>query len=117
MSLIQFLQKIANNEALSFNDTMSVISQNYHYQATEFSNGIDGNKLINTAGSNEGSCKIFAFAKINQLTAQQTLSLFGDFYREEVLKNPDGTQHQNIRNFMQYGWEGIKFTEQALTLK
>ena len=117
MLLEQFLEKIANNEKVSFNETMDVISQCYDYQATMFSNGMDDNVLVNKAGSNEGSCKIFAFAKNNQFTKQQTLHLFGNFYYQEVLGDPSGTQHQNIRNFMQYGWDGIKFEQEALLPK
>ncbi len=117
MSLASFLEKVKNNEAVGFNETIAVITENYHYQATEFSNGLGERLLINSAGTNEGSCKIFAFAQLNQLDQQQTLNLFGDYYRLDVLNKPDGTDHQNIRNFMQYGWEGIRFNGAALTVK
>lgn len=117
MSLASFLEKINNNQSLSFDETMAVIANNYNYQPTEFSNGLNDNKIINTAGSNEGSCKIFAFAQLNQLDQQQTLSLFGDFYTKEVLQDPNGSSHQNIRNFIQDGWDGIHFSQQALTKK
>ena len=117
MTQIEFLQKIKGNKEVSFNETIAVITKNFVYIPTEFNNGLDENKLINATGTNEGSCKIFAFAQINQLTPQQTLNLFGDFYRIDVLEDPDGTGHQNIRNFMQYGWEGISFAGQALTAK
>jgi len=30
------------------------------------------------------------------------------------LKNPEGTDHQNIRNFMKSGWDGITFDQNAL---
>ena len=115
MSLASFLEKIKNNAAVSFDETMAVINENYHYQPTEFSNGLGEQCLINKAGTNEGSCRIFAFAQIHQLDQQQTLNLFGDYYRVDVLANPTGTGHQNIRNFMQYGWEGIHFNGEALT--
>lgn len=117
MSLISFIEKNTNKEAVSFNDSIKIITENYHYEPTEFSNGIGNKKLINAKGSNEGSCKIFSFAKINQLDQQQTLNLFGDFYRKDVLENPTGTNHQNIRNFMQFGWNGIDFVHPALTAK
>ncbi|MFW5442808.1 MAG: HopJ type III effector protein [Methylococcaceae bacterium] len=117
MSLTTFLQKINNNEKISFDEAMSVITENYIYEPTDFSNGLAEKKLINTAGSNERSCKIFAFANINQLNRQQTLSLFGDYYQKDVLEDPAGSGHQNIRNFMQFGWDGISFTKQALTAK
>jgi hypothetical protein len=102
---------------LQFDETMSVITENYNYQATGFSNGLDDNMLINETGTNEGSCKIFSFAQLNLLDQQQTLNLFGDFYHKDVLQDPTGTSHQNIRNFMRDGWKGIVFSQPALTLK
>jgi len=117
MSLSLFLQQVKNNEDVSFDETITTISENYTYQETEFSNGLADKKLINAAGTNEGSCKIFSFAQINQLDQQQTLNLFGDFYRKDVLEDPSGNGHQNIRNFMQFGWDGIHFSHHALTAK
>ena len=113
MPLTPFLENIKNNTAVSFDETIAAITANYHYQPTEFSNGLG--ELVNKAGTNEGSCRIFAFAKLHGLNPQQTLNLFGDFYRRDVLNNPDGGDHQNIRLFMRYGWEGIAFSGVALT--
>ena len=48
---------------------------------------------------------------------EQTLYLFGDYYRKDVLENPEGTDHQNIRNFITSGWGGIKFEGTALIEK
>ncbi len=99
MSLASFLEKIYNNIPVSFDETIAVITENYHYQATEFSNGLNEDTLVNKAGTNEGSCKIFAFAKIHQLDQQQTLNLFGDYYRLDVLNDPQGTgppKHQKF---------------------
>lgn len=117
MSLASFLEKIKNNENVSFDETIAVIAENYNYQPTEFSNGLNEQLLVNQAGTNEGSCKIFAFAQLNRLDQQQTLNLFGDYYRQDVLNDPNGTGHQNIRNFMRYGWDGIRFSGVALTAK
>jgi len=117
MSLISFLEKINNNIAVSFDETIAVITENYKYHPTEFSNGLNEHILINQAGTNEGSSKIFAFAKIHQLDQQQTLSLFGDYYRLDVINDPKGKGHQNIRNFMKYGWEGICFKGEVLKAK
>jgi hypothetical protein len=117
MKLTKFLQKIKNNEHVSFDETIAVITENYEYSPSEFKNGLNDKQLINAAGTNEGSCKIFSFAQINQLNQQQTLGLFGDYYRKDVLDVPTGTGHQNIRNFMQHGWEGLAFTQQALKAK
>ena len=115
MTLAFFLEKIHKNIPVSFDETIAVITENYHYQATEFSNGLNEDILVNKAGTNEGSCKIFSFAKIHQLDQQQTLNLFGDYYRLDVLNDLQGTGHQNIRNFMKYGWEGVCFKGEALT--
>lgn len=110
MSLNDFLTKVKAGEAVSFNDTIAVISENYTFTQAAFKNG----NVENTAGQNEGSCKIFAFAKLHDLTPEQTLSLFGDYYRVDVLQHPDASDHQNIRQFMQHGWAGIAFENEAL---
>lgn len=117
LDLTSFIEKIKTDAPISFDETMAVISDNYNYQPAEFCNGLNEDKLINKAGTNEGSCKIFAFALIHELDQQQTLSLFGDYYRVDVLNNPDGAGHQNIRNFMRYGWDGICFSGEALIAK
>lgn len=109
-----FLVKIKTNpESISFAEVIAFIDEHYLFSPTFFKNG----DQINAAGQNNGSCKIFYFSKINQLTKEETLACFGDFYRIDVLKNPKGTDHQNIRNFIKYGWEGISFEGVALTKK
>lgn len=116
MTLNAFIDRIKAGEAVDFQDTMAVIAEHYHYRPTEFSNGVQ-QPLLNEAGRNEGSCKIFAFAKLHALNQQQTLALFGDYYRNDVLQNPHGTDHQNIRNFIRDGWDGIVFQGEALQAK
>lgn len=116
MMLNEFVERIKAGETVDFQDTMAVISAHYHYRPTEFSNGVQ-QPLLNEAGKNEGSCKIFAFAKLHQLSQRQTLALFGNYYRKDVLENPEGTDHQNIRNFIRDGWDGIVFRGEALTAK
>lgn len=110
--LYALLEKLSRREA-EFEDTMALISQYYDYQVANFQNG----EQNNAAGTNEGSCKIFALAQINGLTLEQTLPLFGRFYFEDVLQHPDARDHANIRNFMSSGWSGISFETTALTLK
>jgi hypothetical protein len=117
MSLNQFLEKIKNNEPVGFQDTISIIAEHYDYHPVEFSNGLGAQRLVNSAGVNEGSCKLFAFALLHDLNEQQTLNLFGDYYRVDVLGDPEGQSHQNIRNFIKYGWEGIEFEEMPLDEK
>lgn len=96
-----------------FEDTMSVIDQNYNFIPCEFKNG----EQLNAPGENNGSCKIFAFARLHNLNESQTLHCFGDYYRKDVLENPHNTDHQNIRNFMKTGWSGITFNSEALSKK
>ncbi len=54
---------------------------------------------------------------MHDLNEQQTLACFGDYYRIDVLQHPEAQDHQNIRNFIQFGWSGIQFDNQALTEK
>lgn len=103
-------QLINKPEQVQFNDVMAFIAAHYQYQPVAFSNG----EVINKLGENEGSCKIFYFAMLNDLSVQQTLHCFGDYYRNDVLKNPDGDDHANIRNFINTGWPGVSFEGVAL---
>ncbi|MBD8487246.1 HopJ type III effector protein [Echinicola sp. CAU 1574] len=111
MTLIEKIQK--SPEAVTFQETIAHIDEHYLFSPTRFTNG----DTVNEAGQNNGSCKIFSFAKIQNLNKEQTLHLFGDFYRIDVLQDPNGSGHQNIRNFMQTDWKGIHFDQQALKLK
>ena len=47
----------------------------------------------------------------------QTLHCFGDYYRTDVLQHPDATDHQNIRNLIRFGLDGVRFDGEALVLK
>ncbi|CAA0114892.1 Uncharacterised protein [BD1-7 clade bacterium] len=111
MSLLDTLNN--QPETVQFADVIAHIESNYNYTPTRFTNA----DAVNDAGTNEGSCKIFAFAQLNNLPEAQTLMLFGDFYRNDVLENPEGTDHANIRNFIQHGWAGINFDGTALSAK
>lgn len=114
MLISAFLEKVLiAPETISFDDTITVIENNYRFKETAFTNG----ETRNEAGQNNGSCKIFAFGHLNNLTEEQTLNCFGDYYRNDVLRKPDGDDHQNIRNFIKQGWSGVSFDEEALVLK
>lgn len=114
MDLNTFLQKFKNTpDSIAFSDTMAVIEASYDFTPAAFKNG----ELMNEQGQNSGSCKLFAFAQLQGLSPQQTLACFGAYYRDDVLKNPAGTDHQNIRNFMKTGWAGIKFDSNPLKPK
>ncbi len=114
MTLEIFLAKLHKEPlAVEFAETMAVIDHCYRYTPTAFENG----GLHNDRGENEGSCKIFAFAQLNGLTEAQTLACFGHYYRDEVLGNPEGDDHRNIRQFIESGWQGIRFAGSALQTK
>lgn len=98
---------------VDFTTVMDVINTHYEYTPTLFKNG----EVENSSGTNEGSCKIFAFAKFHHLSEAQTLALFGTYYRDDVLGNPSGSDHANIRNFMQTGWAGVRFESEPLEAK
>lgn len=114
MSITSFLEKLKQTpNSVTFPEAIAVIDENYDFTPTAFENGTQHN----AAGENSGSCKLFAFAQLQNLNQPETLACFGAYYFEEVLENPEGTNHQNIRNFIKTGWDGIHFKGVALTLK
>jgi len=109
------IKKLATQaSSVTFHEVMDVVRQNYRYSPVHFSNGMGDSGVQNPAGSNEGACRIFAWAKLNNLSENQTLHCFGDYYRVDVLSNPDGCDHANIRSFMKIGWAGIHFSADPL---
>lgn len=109
-----FIKKIKETpKAIEFAETIAVVEDNYNFTPTAFKNG----NQYNAAGENSGSCKLFSFAHLHNLTQSETLACFGKIYFDAVLNNPSGENHQNIRNFMKSGWEGIQFEGNALVLK
>ncbi len=112
MLLDQLLDHLKEQpDIVEFDAVIDIIDQNYQFQPTSFTNG----DLTNEQGTNEGSCKIFAFGILHKLNPEQTLACFGHFYRDHVLSNPEGSDHQNIRQFMQHGWDAISFAQFPLT--
>lgn len=107
-----FIQLSTEPHTISFEQSINLIDSLYQFTPAAFKNG----DLYNGAGENNGSCKIFAFGLLHQLSAPQTLHLFGDYYRA-VLDTPKGTDHQNIRNFIRNGWDGVAFDAPALSAK
>lgn len=114
MNLDTFLQRLTEApDSVAFNDTLATIDALYDFTPTSFKNG----SLLNEVGQNNGSCKLFSFARLHGLSHQQTLHCFGAYYRDDVLKHPEGTDHQNIRNFINTGWAGVEFDGNALVPK
>ena len=113
-TLKAFLDKLEQSPStIEFSDTMAVIEACYDYTPAGFTNG----KVENAAGENEGSCKLFSFAALNELSEARTLACFGSYYRDDVIGNLTGTDHQNIRSFMRGGWASMEFEADALTAK
>jgi hypothetical protein len=113
MQLEEFLVRVKHGGKVSFLDSMAIISANYDYTPTRFING----DVVNEAGTNEGSCKLFYLARLSGLTPEQTLGLFGDYYWKDVMEHPDASNHANIRSFMKHGWAGIAYDQEALCEK
>ncbi|MDT8371756.1 MAG: HopJ type III effector protein [Gammaproteobacteria bacterium] len=114
MTIDDFLLKLDQNpEQIEFSETMDVIDDNYNFTPAKFSNG----DTLNEENQNNGSCKIFAFGLLNSLNEHQTLACFGSYYRDDVLAHPESNDHQNIRNFIKSGWDGIHFSSAALLEK
>jgi hypothetical protein len=114
MNIKDLLKQIEYSpETVDYQQVLSLIEANYHYTPSHFTNGA----LDNAAGENQISCKILAFALLNGLNQAQTLACFGQLYRDDVLANPNGQGHQNIRQFMQTGWQAVKFSQTVLQMR
>ena len=114
MEYDQLLRSLSDNpEAIEYNDVIELIDEMYEFTPVKFTNG----DLVNEAGQNTGSCKILAFAKRTRLSEQQTLHCFGTYYRKDVLEHPENMDHENIRNFMKTGWDGVEIEGAALTIR
>jgi hypothetical protein len=109
----EFLAHVKSGGKVSFQDSIAVIAEHYHYTPARFTNG----GVVNEAGANEGSCKLFYFAKLHGLTPAQTLGLFGDYYWQDVLEHPAASDHANIRAFMRQGFAGLAYDGEALSVR
>jgi len=106
MKLDTFLKKLNDDPtSVTLDDTLAAVAESYVFTPVAFTNG----GVRYQAGQNIRSCQLLAFAMLHKLTKEQTLNCFGGYYREDVLKNPQGTDHEPIRNFINHGWDGVKF--------
>ena len=114
MTLNDFKNKLQNTpETIDFSETIATIEATYNFTPSAFTNG----SLKNEESQNQGSCKVFSFAVKENLSKEETLACFGQYYFKEVLEDPNGTGHQNIRNFMNTSFEGLSFDKETLTDK
>ena len=109
---LQTLITDLKQNAIPFSQVITFIETYYNHQPTAFKNG----DAYNEATQNQGSAKVFGFAQLNNLSQADTLYLFAEHY-QSVLANPNGTDHQNIRQFMVNSWEGVVFEGEALKIK
>ncbi|WP_438972222.1 HopJ type III effector protein [Polaribacter sp.] len=113
MTIQSFKNKLkTSSNTILFKETIQVIDHHYVFTPTSFKNGI----IKNNANENSGSCKLFAFAKLQGFTKEETLFCFGEHYKS-VLTDKNGTSHQNIRNFIEFGFNGITFKTNPLQKK
>lgn len=97
-------QARAAPESHRFADTMAAIDAAFEFFGTKFVNG----DIASSSSENTGSSKILSLAQLVAITKEEVLALFGEHYRD-VLADPDGTSHANIRAFMKKGNDGVVF--------
>jgi hypothetical protein len=70
--LAQFIQRLgAHPSSITFAEVIELINTHYDFTPTRFTNGLGGdaegnNGVVNEQGTNEGSCRIFAFAQLQR---------------------------------------------------
>ena len=108
LNIETFIARLRQPGEITFEETMTVIDTAYRHTPTAFTNGIGDEMVSNSPDENQGSCKLFAFAQLHQLSQAETLACFGQHYRH-VLDDSGGSSHANIRAFMKHGWKGVNF--------
>lgn len=120
-NVIATLCELAEQEfgltGVKFTEVMAKLDECYDFVPTAYSSGVgSGRATTNAAGTNNGSCKTFYFAKMCGLSEDAALRLFCEHY-EDVVRTPDGDSHANIRAFMENGYAGLTFEGDALVAK
>jgi len=111
MNLQDLLQELKAKQIV-FKDVLAYIEERYDYTPSAFTNG----SQKNGESENQGSARVLYFAKLNYLFQDDTLQLFAEHF-DAVLSTPDGTDHQNIRQFLVNGWDGVSFEKEVLSCK
>ena len=114
MNQIQsFIERLRlNADSIAFAEVIDLIDTYYHHTPTAFSNG----SLINQAGENQGSAKVLSFARLHGLTNKRPFTVLPSI-GVRCVQIPMAADHQNIRQFMQNGWDGVQLSEACLTIK
>ncbi|MEL0321714.1 MAG: HopJ type III effector protein [Gammaproteobacteria bacterium] len=108
-----FIERLRTTpETIQFAEVIALIDSHYSHTPTAFINGT----ATNQASENQGSAKVFSFARLHGLNQTETLHCFAEHFRA-VSDNPTGDDHQNIRQFIANGWQGVQLPETCLTAK
>ena len=92
-------------DSLRSSQFIEMVEGCYETGLIEWSNG----SQKNPPGTNEGSAHVLSLAALADLPKEKALLLWAEHYRD-VLATPDGDDHQNIRQFMEKGWDGVDFS-------
>jgi len=110
MTVEALITKVKQSEILSFAEVIEAIDANYSFTPSFFKNG----DVVNEENQNNGSCKVFSFAKMHKLSEKENLFLFGEHY-QKVLEKTSDADNKKISSFMNFGWNGIAFEKEALS--
>jgi len=91
------------NNKIDFDTIQNKITSILNTVPTRFVN----NGVENAERENEGSLRILSIALLFQLTDDNALRLFWEHW-ESVQENPEGNDHQNIRQLNEYWLWGVK---------
>lgn len=88
--------------------TATIKALKYFYKIPN--SGFSIGNCVNGPNENTGSLLIFMYARAGKqvLSNDQIKELFAEAW-DEVVEDPEGSSHQNIRNFIQYGIAGVVF--------
>ncbi|ERJ59573.1 HopJ type III effector protein [Sphingobacterium paucimobilis] len=106
------LRTLLQAEVFQFSDVLDLVEREYTYIPTAFKNGA----IENGKDENQGSARVLFLGYLHGLSKEDTLRLFGEYY-VSVLNSPSGTDHQNIRQFIRYGWSAVSFEGDVLLEK
>ena len=108
-----FIERLRTTpETMQFAEVIALIDSHYSHTPTAFVNGT----VTNQASENQGSAKVFSFARLHGLNQTETLHCFAEHFRA-VSDNPTGNDHENIRQFIAKGWQGVQLPQTCLTTK
>lgn len=100
------------SDSHQFATTLAFINEWFDFTPTAFRNG----KVANSAEQNQGSCRVLALALMQGFSKEQTLSCFGEHYRD-VLATPGVDNHHNLRRLQAEGLVDIHFDVKPLRRK